>query len=116
MTQWHAESLLDMGRYLGPEAEKESAPRVCLQIPANVGYCHWITSECPLRYSSELDLRGVLAMTAAGLLNSIMIPFCRWCWPPKPALGDVGVGVGLLAHIGECFRSPDERIRLAAVS
>src|ERR1700761_7368152 len=60
MTPRHAESLLDMGLYLRTKAENESAPRVSLQVPPNVGDCHRITGECHRDAGPELDFRGVL--------------------------------------------------------
>src|ERR1700744_3006217 len=59
MAPRHAESLLDVRLDLGPQAQKEAALRVGLQIPADVGDCHRVTRECHGAACAQREWRGL---------------------------------------------------------
>jgi hypothetical protein len=61
LTPRHAEPLLDVGLHLRAQPENESAVRVRLQIPPDVGHCHGVAGERHRDAGAQFDRRGVLS-------------------------------------------------------
>jgi hypothetical protein len=60
LTPRHAKPLLDVRLYLRAKPENESAVRVRLQIPPDVGHCHGIAGERHCDAGPQFDARRVL--------------------------------------------------------